>query len=143
MKTNRMLTVIRLGVLGLLVAAFHVTPASAQSVRGKFTLPSTVTWGPAILPAGEYSFELNNTFPQRFTVSRGTHRVALIPVKNFDYASTRRCEMVLENGTVRAVSLPSIGMTFDYPAGKPSQREAPAKALAAQIVVLPVTGGGE
>ena len=59
MKTNPKFTVLRLLVLGVLVAGFNSKPASAQVFKGKFTLPSTTRWSIATLPAGDYSFTLD------------------------------------------------------------------------------------
>ena len=77
MKTNRTFTVLRLLVLGVLVAGFNAKPASAQAFQGKFTLPSETRWGQATLPAGDYSFTLDKDYPgSRVTIVRGRQTVA-------------------------------------------------------------------
>jgi hypothetical protein len=141
MKTNRMLTTLRLLVLGVLVAGFNAKPASAQVLQGKFTLKSTTRWGQATLPAGDYSFTLDTGYAvSRFTVSRGTQRVALIPAPLITNNTSGRSEMVLEDGTVREVSLPQIGITLDYPANNPYHRAAPKEPQLAETVLVTAKG---
>lgn len=43
------------GALATISLAGLMLPVSAQSYRGKFTLPFAVRWGSADLPAGEYT----------------------------------------------------------------------------------------
>ena len=139
MKTNQKFTVLRLLVLGLLVAGFSARPASAQTLKGTFTLPSETHWGIAMLPAGDYSFTLDHDFSgSKFTISQGRQHVAQIPTRGLDYIKSGRSEMVLENGDVRKLSLPQIGMAFEYPANNSRHRAAPQVAR----VVIPVAMAG-
>ena len=50
--------------------------------------------------------------------------------------------MVLENGTVREVRLPGIGLTLKYPAHNEGRRAAPQEALAAQVTPIIAVGFG-
>ncbi len=56
MNVNRNLRFCGFFALALLAISIIPTVASAQSYRGKFTLPFAARWGGLTLPAGEYSF---------------------------------------------------------------------------------------
>ena len=106
MKTNPMFTVVRLVVLGLLVAGFNVKSANAQTIGGKFTLSSATRWAQVTLPPGDYSFKMDAMDPgYKFTVRHGTQNVAMIVARAYNYTSSARSEMVVENGTVRGFTL--------------------------------------
>ena len=77
-----------------------------------------------------------------FTVFRGTQRVARIPARGFSYTTSGRSEMVMENGNVRKVSLPQIGVSFHYPAHNPGHRAAPHELQLAQVVPVAKAGAG-
>ena len=141
MNTNRLYTVLRLLVLGALVAGLNAVPASAQAFRGTFTLPSPARWGMATLPAGDYSFTLDHDYPGSvITVHRGTHPMALIPTRGVSYVKSGPSEMVLEGGAIRKVKLPQVGVVLDYPAPNPRHRAAPQEPQLAQLI--PVTAAG-
>ena len=143
MKTNQMFTMLRLLVLGVLVAGFNAKPASAQVLRGKFTLPSATRWGQATLPAGNYSFTLDKDYTGGVvTVLRGTHGVAMIQAVGMSNITSGRSEMVLENGDVRKLNLPQIGVSFNYPARNSGHREAPQEPQLAQIIPVAAVGVG-
>jgi hypothetical protein len=143
MKTNRMFTVVRLVVLGVLVAGFNAKLASAQTFQGKFTLASTASWGSARLLAGDYSFILDKgTVDSKVTVYRGKNAVAMIPTNAIDQTTSGSCELVLEGGTVREARLPLIGLTLVYLAHNPGHRAAPQEPLAAQVIPVAATHAG-
>ena len=142
MKTTRMFTVLRLMVLGVLVAGFNLKPASAQTFQGKFTLPSEARWGLATLPAGEYTFTLDTNYPAKFTVGCGTRNVALIPAQRSSHSTSGRSEMALENGTVREVSLPQIGKIFVYPTDNAGHRAAPQAPQVARTIPITAVAVG-
>jgi hypothetical protein len=141
MKTNRTFTVLRLLVLGALVAGFNAKPASAQAFQGKFTLSSATRWGQATLPAGNYSFTLDKDYAGSVvTVFRGTQTVARIQTPGMSYIKSGRSEMVLDGGTVREVSLPQIGVSLHYPTPNPRHQAAPQALQAAQITPVAAAG---
>jgi len=143
METNRKVWVIRLLVLGALVVGLNAKPASAQVLRGKFTLPSEVRWGFATLPAGDYSFTLDKgTVDSRVTITRGARFVARILTNGIDEATSDRSEMILQDGAVRELSLPQIGLTLFYPAHNPRHLMASNKPQIAQIIPVAATGAG-
>jgi len=143
METNRKLTVVRLLVLGVLVAAFNAKPASAQIVRGKFTLPFTARWSLATLPAGDYSFTLDKSSADGMvTVNRGKRTMAMIPTTAINYSTSGGSELVLEEGAVRELRLPGIGLTFAYPAHNPRNQAAPEVAQVAHTIPVAVAKAG-
>jgi len=143
MKTNRKFTVLRLLVLGVLVAGFNAKPASAQILRGKFSLPFTACWDKATLPAGNYSFTLDEpTASGQVTVFRGRQAVALISTRGVSYTTSDHSEMVLQGGMVRELSLPQIGVTLQYPEFTPRHRAAPGQPQVSQIIPVAAAGAG-
>jgi hypothetical protein len=143
MKTHQKFTVLRLLVLGLLVAGFNAKPASAQAFQGKFTLASATRWGVATLPAGDYSFTLDKDYAGSVvTVLRGTHTVARIQTPGISYIKSGRSEMVMESGTVREVNLPTIGVSLHYPMPNLGHRSAPREPQLAQITPVAKAGAG-
>jgi hypothetical protein len=138
-----MLTVLRLVVLGMLVVGFNANLANAQTFKGKFTLPSATRWGLATLPAGEYSFTLDSDYPgSRVTIYRGTQGVARIQTPVVNSMKSGSSEIVMENGTVREVNLPQIGVSLHYPKHNPGHRAAPQEPQVAQIIPVAATGKG-
>jgi hypothetical protein len=138
MTLNRSFKLVAPLGLALLAVCFTANFASAQALEGKFTLPSATRWGRATLPAGDYSFTLDKDYlGSVVTVLRGTQRVALIPTAAISIIKSGRSEMLLENGTVREVSLPQIGVSLHYPL---SHQAAPQEPQAAQVI--PVTAAG-
>ena len=143
MKTNRMLTILRLVVLGVLVAGFNAKAADTPAFQGKFTLSSATRWGQATLPAGDYSFTLDKDYPGSVvTVLRGTQSVARIQTVGMSYIKSGRSEIVMESGAVREVSLPQIGVSLHYPTHNPGHRAAPQEPQVAQIIPVAAAGAG-
>jgi len=143
MKTNPMSSLVKLVVLGLLVTGFNVKPANAQTLSGKFTLSSATCWAQTTLPPGEYSFTMDATYPgYKFTIRHGTQSVAMIVARAYNYTSSVRSEMMVENGTVRGFTLAPMGMTFLYPAKNPGGRVVPQEPQAAQIIPIAAVSVG-
>jgi hypothetical protein len=143
MKANKKFTVLRLLVLGMMVAGFSAKPASAQAFQGKFTLASTTHWGVATLPAGDYSFTLDHDYPGSVVaVMRGTQTIARIQTPGINYINSGRSEIVAESGTVREVNLPTIGVSLHYPTSNPGHRAAPREPQLAQIIPVAKAGAG-
>jgi hypothetical protein len=134
--------VLRLLVLGLLAAGFNAKPASAQVLKGTFTLPSAIRWSYATLPAGDYAFSLDKDYAGSVVkVFRGGQCVAQIPTPITEHIKSVRSEMVLENGAVNEVSLPQIGVSLRYPA--PNRRHrAPQEMRAALVIPIATAGAG-
>ena len=143
MKANKKFTVLRLLVLGMMVAGFSAKPASAQVLQGKFALTSATRWGLATLAAGQYTFTLDHEYPGSFvTVFRGTQTVARIQTVSMSSIKSGNSEMVVEGGTVREVNLPMIGMRLHYPMPNAGHRAAPREPQLAQLIPVGMAGAG-
>ncbi len=143
MKTNQKSTVLRLLVLGMMVAGFSAKPASAQVLQGKFTLTSAIRWNQATLAAGEYTFMLDHKYPGNIvTVFRGTRTVARIQTASMSNIKSGNTEMVVESGTVRDVNLPMIGVRLHYPMPNSGHRAAPREPQLAQLIPVAMAGSG-
>jgi hypothetical protein len=143
MKTNRMLTVLRLMVLGVLVAGFNAQAADAPAFRGKFTLPSATHWGQATLPAGDYSFTLDKDYPGSVvTIFRGTQIVARIQAPGISEIKSGRSEIVMQGGAVSQLNLPTVGVSLHYLTHNPGHRAAPREPQVAQAIAVGVAGAG-
>ena len=138
MKTNRM--IVRLLVLGALVAGCTAMAAGVPAFQGKFTLPSAIRWSVATLPAGDYSFTLDHAYPGSIiTIHRGTQNVARVQVVGVSSMKSGQSEIVLNGGTVREVRLPQVGVILQYPVPGSRHRAAP---LEAQIIPVAPVGAG-
>lgn len=143
MKTNRTSAVLRLIVLGVLAASLNTKPATAQAFRGKFTLTSATRWGYVKLPAGEYSLTLHTDLsPCVLTVFRGTQSVAEIRTGSMKSISSGRSEMVLQDGAVRELSLPQIGVSLHYTSPNSGPRTVPQEPQLAQNIPVAAVGMG-
>jgi hypothetical protein len=69
MKTN-ISRILAIAAIALVTICASATPASAQSAfRGSFTLSNDVRWAGAVLPAGDYKFDLKSVgLPARITL---------------------------------------------------------------------------
>ncbi len=143
MKTRRMSTVVRLLVLGVLVAGFNIQAANPPALMGKFTLDSVTRWGRATLPAGEYSFAVDKNYAgSTVTVFHGTQPVARIQAAGIINIKSGRSEIVMQNGEVREVNLPTIGVSLHYPAHNPHQGAAPQEMELARIIPATTASAG-
>ena len=66
MNVNRYLRFCGFFALALLAISIIPTVASAQSYRGKFTLPFAARWGGLTLPAGVYTFTADSLTASSF-----------------------------------------------------------------------------
>jgi len=145
MKSVRNFTM--MGCLAV-VAALNAGLASAQNVRGNFTLPFEARWGLATLPAGDYSFNLAHaTVDGTLQLYRGTKAVALIRCQGYNEIKDRTGSSAVivtrEKGgsspAVTALRLAPAGMVFSYATHQPKHGEAPREREIAQTIPV-VTG---
>jgi hypothetical protein len=129
-------------ILGVLFATCVFTAAAnAQpSFEGKFTLPYEVHWNHAVLPAGEYSIEVDaKGMPAILhSTSTGTSVNTSSPILA-DREKGAACLTVTIRGNerrVRSVNLPQIGMSLIFDPLSKMEREMFAKA--GQIDAVPV-----
>ncbi|MGA2606079.1 MAG: hypothetical protein ABSH01_01325 [Terriglobia bacterium] len=141
MNWIRRSTLLRLLGLALLAACFNAGHASAQVFQGKFTLPFEARWGQATLPAGDYSFTLDSVSTTcALRLHRGNNNVALIPAQAQDENYSGHAELTVVGGTVRALSLPGIGVALEYAPQHHKYLTAPEERKIAQIVPVATTG---
>ena len=133
----------------LLVTCMWTGVLSAQDYKGTFTLPIETKWGPATLPAGDYSFTIDTASASHVAKIRWENGGAIVIASGVtDQRSVARSELVLvrrgKKGTVRALALaipalhqPEGGLVFSYapPKGEP-QTLARAPVLIQRIPVL-------
>jgi len=138
MNWIRISTLLRFLGLVSLAVCFNVGHASAQMFQGKFTLPFEARWGQATLPAGEYTFSVDGMGPNcTLHLSRGTQNVAMIVASGQYESYSGPAELSVVRGTVRALSLPEIGMVYQYARPQPKHLTAPEERDIARLV--PVT----
>jgi hypothetical protein len=124
-----------------LAVCFNAGVASAQALAGKFTLPFETHWGPNTLPAGNYSFELDETSGPSSVVHvfHEDKSVAFVISQSYKTNPSGRISLtVLRNSsgnTVRDLNLPQIGMVFHY-APKPGHASAAEEREIAQIPIM-------
>jgi hypothetical protein len=142
MNKIRISTLVRFLGLALLVVCFNAGPASAQVIRGKFTLPFEARWGQATLPAGDYSFTLDTVNPNcTLRLSRERRVVAFIVSQAQDKNGSGHAELTVVRGTVRALRLPEIGVILEYAPQHPEHLTANEEREISQIV--PITAAGK
>jgi hypothetical protein len=142
---------IRFSGLALLALCFMAGHATAQVFEGKFTLPSPARWGGATLPAGDYSFTLNNV-PTTCTLRlyRERDAVGLFSAQSLDESYSGHAELTVVRGTVTSLNLPDIGIVLKYApqrigifikyAPHPKGLTAPKEPELAQLVPVAAAG---
>lgn len=128
MKLIRNINLVKVMLFTVLAAGLSAGMASAQNVvRGKFTLPFEARWGADVLPAGDYTFDLNVAKrPYIVAVRQGDHSVTLAMANTVERDSTSRRSALV---TVRSggkyriwtLHLAEAGLTLDYTPFKPER----------------------
>jgi hypothetical protein len=136
---NRVLAIVAVGIAALCVNA---RPASAQAVRGHFTLPNEVRWQEATLPAGDYTFSIKTVSgPAQMELqgpNGGTFIVALTSSRA-DISGKSALILEYHSGTrvVREMYIAPIGVRFEYfvPKGANGRQIAQEPVLTEQILI--------
>jgi len=129
-------------ILGVLFAtcAFTAVANAQPSFEGKFTLPYEVHWNHTVLPAGEYSIQLDvmGTPAVLYSTSTGKAVNTGTPtLADGDKGAARVTITVRGNERrVRSVNLPEIGKSLIFEPLTQTEREMLAKA--GQIDAVPV-----
>ena len=149
MKSTRIYGLPRIVGLAALVICSSAALASAEMIRGTFTLPFEAQWGLAVLPPGNYSFTLDPSAPERLVTSfQGESRQdvgSVLPQGYTDQQTLDSSELILVrsggNYTIRALRLAPVGMTVNYPVPK-AERQLIVQAP--QLLQrIPVMGSGK
>lgn len=128
-------TVLTLGALSLIPSA-----ASAQSVRGSFTLSHEVHWQNAVVPAGTYNFSVESKGPSQLLTLRSLsgHEGFMIIVNavgSSRFSDLNRLEVVSRAGKsfVRTMDLPQFETVLHF--SVPSESTEKELALASDTPV--------
>jgi hypothetical protein len=116
------------------VACLSAGLASAQDYKGTFTLPFEVQWGPATLPAGEYSFRIDTAAAPYVAKIQGKNSGVLVLARGVtDTSALERSELIIgkDHGklAVRAMCLREIGVVFSYGKSQPPEVTLAQNAL--------------
>lgn len=120
MKTNRSRSLVQTLVL-VTILCWSASLAAAQSaMKGEFTLPYEAHWGRAVLPAGDYTFDLSSARAPQIIVLRGQGGTVLVMAQGTkDLPSpTEDSALVLVrsggNHIVRSLRLGPLGTSLYY-----------------------------
>jgi hypothetical protein len=113
------LTFLKLGVAAAIAICLSVGSASAQSLRGTFTLPYEVHWGVAVLPAGSYTITFDSLRGPAIVRTRTGEGRALLTPMTIDKAMKEQPSALLitriENDhVVRYLNFREAGVSFVY-----------------------------
>jgi hypothetical protein len=138
MKRSQSFNLVKVMLLAVLAAGLSTGLASAQNViRGKFTLPFEARWGADVLPAGDYTFDLNVAKqPCIVTVRQGDRSMALAMANFVERGATSGHSALITVRTggkyqIWTLHLAEAGLTLDYTPLKP---ERPILAQAPQLI---------
>lgn len=143
MKTMRSFTLSSL-VLALLASCLSAGMARAQEMQGKFTLPFDARWGQATLPAGDYSFTVDQSQGTVRVVLSGYRTGAIIRAQGHDLKTMESSSLVLANdhgiNAVRELKLAELGVVLYFTPSRPHQTAAQEKQIAKVIPITPSSG---
>ena len=112
---NRMLVIAGFALAAVCASA---VPASAQLVKGSFTLSQEVRWQNATLPPGDYTFEMQSlASPSHITV-KGPNGYQFITAAVANETKSDQSMLIIEHrgsrSTIAELRLSSIGRSFRY-----------------------------
>jgi len=117
----------KLAVAAAIAVGASVGPASAQSLKGTFTLPYDVQWGKAVLPAGPYTItfdSLRGPAIVRTSTGRGLVIVMARSVdKAMDQPSALLITTIENQHVVRYLNLREVDTAFAYRPFTKSERK--------------------
>jgi hypothetical protein len=135
------LTFLKLAVAAAIAIGLSVSSASAQSLKGSFTLPYEVHWGQAVLSAGPYTITFDRLDgPAIVRTGTGEGRALVMPV-NIDKASNDQPSALLvtriENErVVRYLNLREANVSFVYRPFTKSERKLVSKIDEPEAVAI-------
>jgi hypothetical protein len=137
MKRNRKFESVKTIAMAVGILCVSAGLASAQSaIKGEFTLPSEIHWGRAVLPAGQYSFNLPSMrAPQIIQVRGEGVNVMLMVQAAGDRPTPTDSALVLvrqgDKSVVRSLRLAPLGTSLYFAAPK---GEAPTVAQVPGVI---------
>jgi hypothetical protein len=124
MNRNRSLSLVGTIAAAVGTLCLFGSLASAQSaIKGEFTLPFEVHWGRAVLPAGQYSFDMASLRTPEVIQVRGEGvNVMLMAQATGDRPTPTDSALVLvrqgDKSVVRSLRLAPLGISLYYAAPK-------------------------
>ena len=139
MKLVRKFSFVKALLLSLGTLVLSTGMAHAQSLAGKFTLPTEVRWKTVQLPAGNYTFSVQGSGASSLLVVRSVdnrHAAMFLPASVTQTALTNSDSLQLirqgEDMFVTSFEMGSIGLVFHYttPAPGAVMASAPQSTMA-------------
>jgi hypothetical protein len=128
-------------VLALFASCLGAASARAQEFAGKFTLPFEARWGAATLPAGDYTFTIDEAMAGGALVVSSAKVEAIVRGQAYNPKATASSALILrrENGVyaVRELRMSDLGVVLYY--GHPRPKHVTATQEREMASVLPVT----
>ncbi len=135
MTSNKKLSRIQVLLLSLISSlAFPVHAGATPVMAGKFTLSNAAKWGSMMLPAGEYTFAVEDSVsPPSVMIfaADGTGKGIVIPAFVSDIKGSDSGKMTLEvrggERVVTALYVERMGIVLHYGVGRPNLELAQKK----------------
>jgi hypothetical protein len=127
--------------LGLAGMCLNAGFLGAADLTGSFTLPIQTHWGSAVLPAGHYTFTLDDaTLNGHIRVTQGTDPVATVMAQGMSTTGFSGASSMLIGGDrVRSLHLAPVGLTYEYAIPRKEKREILARRSGVPDVAVSVT----
>ncbi|HWO27937.1 MAG TPA: hypothetical protein VNO32_03980 [Candidatus Acidoferrum sp.] len=137
MTSSKKLSRIQVLLLSLISSlAFPAHAGATPVIAGKFTLSNAAKWGSVILPAGEYTFAVEDSVsppPVVIFAADGTGKGIVLPAFVSDIKGDDTGKMILEvrhgERVVTALYLERLGIVLHYGVGRPNVELAQKKAV--------------
>ena len=122
----------KLALAAAIAVGVSVGPASAQSLKGTFTLPYDVQWGKAVLPAGPYTVTFDSLHGPAIVRTSTGRGLAIVMARSVDKAMNDQPSALLitkiENQhVVRYLNLREADTAFAYRPFTKSERSLVGK----------------
>jgi hypothetical protein len=141
MNGIRVSSLIRFSGLALLAACFVTGHANAQVFQGRFTLASQAQWGGVTLSPGDYSFKLDSVDARSFLhLYRGQTGLGVVLAQSYNPSTSGQTELTVEQGTVRTLNLPDLGIIYQYAPQRSKRLTAPEEREMAQHISVTAAG---
>jgi hypothetical protein len=148
LKSTRSFSWIKVVALVFLASCAGASLANAQEFRGQFSLPFEARWGAAVLPAGEYTFTLDEHASQRLVIVRGEAQQAMVLPQNVEFRAIphQSALIAVRSGgeyRIRGLYIDALGMFLDYGLTAGGQKHSKIAQAPVLIRRLPVAVAGK